>query len=68
MEEQDILKLKSILSEITDYIPEKHMRDIWRACNIIRGERVPQPCGCPSAAGNWIRCINDLRNFLNTYG
>lgn len=73
MEEQNysplsIDEFKSLsdkLTEVKDYLPEHYLSEFWRLCNLIRGERAPQPCSCRTSAGLWGNCVQTLRNFVN---
>lgn len=65
MSEEEVKELKEELSRITTFIPDAIMGKLWRWCNIIRNETSTQPCGCQSAAKHWVKCVEDLRKWIN---
>ena len=66
LSEEEFKELREHLKGITNHLPEHLMGPFWGWCNIIRGERINQPCGhCSSVAGLWGNCVEALRNFVN---
>lgn len=65
MSENEIKEIKEELNRITTFIPEGIMNKLWSWCNSIRGENIPQPCGCQSSAKHWAKCVEDLRKWIN---
>lgn len=63
--EQEFNELKEHLEGIKSFLPEHLMGTLWSKCNMIRGERINQPCSCKSSAGLWGACVADLRKFVN---
>lgn len=61
---EDFQKLKGHLESVKNHLPEHLMGPFWAWCNVIRGERIIQPCGCKTAAGLWGRCVEDLRKYV----
>lgn len=65
LNEQEFKLLKEHLDGVKAFLPEHLMSTFWAQCNMIRGERINQPCSCKSSAGLWGRCVDDLRKFVN---
>jgi hypothetical protein len=65
LNEQEFNELKEHLDGIKSFLPEHLMGTLWSKCNMIRGERINQPCSCKSSAGLWGACVADLRKFVN---
>jgi hypothetical protein len=65
LSEEQFVKLKGDLDSIKDVLPSNLMNEFWQLCNLIRGDKQPQPCGCKSAGGLWGKCVEDLRTFVN---
>jgi hypothetical protein len=64
--EAEFKELKEHLEGIKSFLPEHLMGTLWSKCNMIRGERINQPCSCKSSAGLWGACVADLRQFVRT--
>jgi hypothetical protein len=62
--EEQIIKLRNDLSIVGNYLPENLLGEFWNYCNLIRGERAPQPCTCKSSAGLWGNCVQTLRDYI----
>jgi len=56
-------ELKLHLEGTKNHLPEHLMSPFWSWCNRIRGERVNQPCSCPSSAKHWGNCVTTLREY-----
>lgn len=65
--EEQYIKLKADLKGIKNYLPDNLMGEFWSLCNLIRGERTPQPCGCRSAGGLWGNCVTDLNQYIKKF-
>lgn len=65
LNETELTELKDVLAQITTRIPESKASYVWNTFNQIRGLHEPQPCMCQSSAGNWVRAIDTLRNYVN---
>ena len=61
-EEFQILKIK--IGEIGGYIPENLMPFVWDVYLAISGTNFNRPCGCQSAAGQWIKAINVINDYI----
>lgn len=61
-------ELKSIAATITTHIPNDKMEWVWNNHNHINGTGEVRPCSCPSAAGNWKRAMETIRNYIQTHG
>ena len=62
---EEFQRLKAEMSTISTFLPEGQMRYIWEIVSRIRGGKpVPQPCACKSSAGQWVRAINELKEFV----
>ena len=64
-DEAEFNLMREELSQIRMHLPEHLMGTLWSKCNMIRGERINQPCSCKSSAGLWGACVADLRKFVN---
>ena len=63
--EDEYNELKSIMKDITTHIPTDKMGWLWGNHNKILNTNEPQPCSCGSAAGNWKRAAETVRNFIS---
>jgi len=62
--EAEYVELKSIMKDIITHIPNDRMGWVWSNHNKIANTTEPQPCSCGSAAANWIRAADTIRNFI----
>jgi hypothetical protein len=63
--EEQFKELDSVLTnEIGAYIPENRMNYIWAMYVTVAGVHEPQPCGCQSAAGLWVKAVNTLNEWV----
>ena len=62
--EAEFIQLRNELAPIGSNLPTHLMSYMWDLCVRIRNRKEPQPCGCASAGGLWLGCINDLREFV----
>lgn len=67
MTEEQYKGLKTKLSTITNYLPDNLMGEFWSLCNLLRGEKTGQPCGCRSAGGLWANCVGELKAFVQRF-
>lgn len=61
---EEFQRLKAELETITTFLPEGQMRYVWEMVSRLRNQHLPQPCSCKSSAGQWVRAINELRDFV----
>jgi hypothetical protein len=61
---EELEGLKEDLKRVKNHLPEDLMGKFWGLCNKIRNEKTNQPCSCPSSAGLWGSCVNDLRSYI----
>jgi hypothetical protein len=61
---EEIEALREDLKRVKNHLPEDLLGKFWATCNKIRGEKTNQPCSCPSSAGLWGRCVDDIKNYL----
>jgi hypothetical protein len=66
LSQEEFDELKQKLGGIRNHLPDNMMSYIWSNFNKIRGVSEPQPCGCASAAGHWLRAINELRAWVES--
>lgn len=64
LSEEEYNKLRLHLEGVKNHLPEHLMGPFWAWCNGIRGEKIPQPCGCKTAAAHWGKCVEDLRKYV----
>jgi hypothetical protein len=63
--EEQFIELDNVLSnEIGAYIPENRMNYIWAWYTVVAGVHEPQPCGCQSAAGLWVKAVKTLNEWV----
>jgi hypothetical protein len=60
----EYIELKETIQSITTHIPHDKMGWIWGNHNKILKSNEPQPCSCGSAAANWKRATETIRNFV----
>jgi hypothetical protein len=65
LEEFQIIQAE--MNAIGVYLPSDAtaQRKLWQNCVRIRGKAENQPCSCKSSAGLWVRCIDDIKQFIN---
>lgn len=63
--EDEYNELKLIMKDITTHIPTERMGWLWGNHNKILKTNEPQPCSCGSAAANWKRAAETVRNFIS---
>jgi hypothetical protein len=63
--EAEYVELKSIMNDIITHIPNDRMGWVWGNHNKILKTNEPQPCSCGSAAANWKRAAETIRNFIS---
>lgn len=63
--EDEYNELKSVMKDITTHIPNDRMGWVWGNHNKILKTNEPQPCSCGSAAANWKRAADTIRNFIS---
>jgi hypothetical protein len=58
--------IKAEMEAIGVYLPSDAtaQRKLWQNCTRIRGKAENQPCSCKSSAGLWVRCIDDIKEFI----
>jgi hypothetical protein len=64
--EEQINKLRADLQSVANHLPEHLLGEFWNYCNLIRGQRSPQPCTCKTSAGLWGGCVQTLRDYIKT--
>jgi hypothetical protein len=62
--EAEYVELKTTMDTISTHIPNDKMGWVWGNHNRILNTTEPQPCSCGSAAANWIRAADTIRNFI----
>ena len=64
LEEFQIIQAE--MNAIGVYLPSDvgAQRKLWQNCVRIRGKAENQPCSCKSSAGLWVRCIDDIKQFI----
>jgi hypothetical protein len=63
--EDEYNELKLIMQDISTHIPNDRMGWLWGNHNKILNTNEPQPCSCGSAAANWKRAAETVRNFIS---
>jgi hypothetical protein len=63
--ESEFNDLKAKLLNVGHHLPDEYLNQFWSWCNVIRGDRQPQPCKCKSSAKHWGSCVETLRNYIN---
>jgi hypothetical protein len=66
LNEEQLNELKSILSEVGAYLPEKHAPYLWDRFNEIREVQEARPCTCQSSGHHWKRCVDFLFDYVKT--
>jgi len=65
LNEQQFKELKEKMSGITMHLPDSMLGYVWNNYKLISGNVTePQPCGCASAAGHWIKAVNCLKDYV----
>jgi hypothetical protein len=62
---EEFIEMRNIMKDITTHIPNDRMGWVWSNHNKILKTNEPQPCSCGSAAANWIRAADTIRNFIS---
>lgn len=62
--QQEFIDLDYTMQSITNHLPDNKMGYVWSNYNRIRGVNETQPCGCASAAGHWLRAVNELKQWI----
>lgn len=60
----EVLDLEKEMRVIDTFIPDSKMGYVWNAYQRILNTTEPQPCGCRSAAGLWIKAVDTIKQFL----
>jgi hypothetical protein len=60
----EVLELEEKMRDITTFIPDNQMGYVWSAYQRILNTTEPQPCGCRSASGLWIKAVDTIKQFL----
>ena len=61
---EEFNELHSIAATITTNLPEHLMAWAWNNYKKISGDIAPQPCGCKSASGLWVKAIDTIKAFI----
>ena len=61
-------ELKGFITTLGMNLPEDKMTYVWYNYRRITNSTEPQPCGCQSAAGLWIKAIDTIRNYVKEQG
>ena len=64
LSEENVIKLKDILSKVSSHLPEHDAPFIWNMYNDTRGTNERQPCTCGSAGKYWGEAVQHLRSWL----
>ena len=64
---EEYLWLQNELKVIVHNLPTHLLSPFWNYCNKIRGERINQPCACPSSASHWGACVTTLKDFVKRF-
>jgi hypothetical protein len=58
--------IQAEMEAIGVYLPSDAtaQRKLWENCTRIRGKAENQPCSCKSSSGLWVRCIDDIKEFI----
>lgn len=62
LEEFELLKKE--MAAISNHIPDSMMGFVWDNYLKITNINEPRPCGCKSAAGLWIKAVDNIRKFI----
>ena len=68
LSEENVNRLKEVLSRVSSHLPEAEAPFIWNMFNDIRNAREPQPCTCASSGAHWGRAISELRLWMRQRG
>lgn len=60
----EVLELEEKMRGIDTFIPDSLMGYVWSNYQKILNTTEPQPCGCRSAAGLWIKAVDTIKQFL----
>ena len=60
----EVLQLEEEMRVIDTFIPDSKMGYVWNTYQRILNTTEPQPCGCRSAAGLWIKAVDTIKQFL----
>lgn len=60
----EVLELEERMRGIDTFIPDSMMGYVWSNYQKILNTTEPQPCGCRSAAGLWIKAVDTIKQFL----
>jgi hypothetical protein len=61
---EEYQRLKDVIRNVHQHLPENQAPFIWDMFNRLRGMREPRPCTCASAGAHWARAVDYLRNWL----
>ena len=61
----EVLELEEKMRGIDTFIPDSMMGYVWSNYQKILNTTEPQPCGCRSAAGLWIKAVDTIKQFLS---
>jgi len=61
----EVLELEERMRGIDTFIPDSMMGYVWSNYQKILNTTEPQPCGCRSAAGLWIKAVDTIKQFLS---
>jgi hypothetical protein len=62
---EEFIEMRDIMKDIVTHIPNDRMGWVWGNHNKILKTNEPQPCSCGSAAANWKRAAETIRNFIS---
>lgn len=63
--EAEYQQLKTEMAQISNHIPDSLMGYIWDNYLKVTNINEPRPCGCKSAAGLWIKAVDNIRKFID---
>ncbi len=58
---QDLVKLSN---DITTHIKNEHVGLVWDNYQVIIGQKISRPCTCASAAGEWKKAVETIRDYI----
>lgn len=57
----DLVRLSN---DITTHVKQEHIGPVWDSYQAIIGEKISRPCTCASAAGEWKRAVDTIRDYI----
>ena len=52
------------VNEIRSFIKEELVHMVWHWYCKIEGKELPKPCTCASAAGQWKKAVDTIREYI----